>query len=97
MTEDKARIVISSVRRWNKQSNKTDLELLDNCQTGSISAAVLALFICYESMDTVIQQPQVGSIFMIVSGIAFSMMVNRVGQCIGTKRILFQKGRFNLD
>jgi len=97
MTEDKARIVIASVRRSNKQSNKTDLELLDDCQTGCISTAVLALLLFFESINTVIEHPQSGSAGLLICAIAFSIMVNRVGKCIGTKRILFQKERFNLD
>ena len=97
MSENKARMVIASVRRRRKKSNKTDLELLDESQIESICGAVITFGLCYASIDIVIQHTQIGSIFLVAFGIAFYLLLNRLGQCIATKRILFQKKQFNLD
>ena len=90
-------MVIASVRRRHKKSNTTDLELIDDCQMASISGAVIALIICYACIDIVIQHPQVGSLCLLTFGIVLILLLRRLGQCVGTKRILFQMKRFNLE
>ena len=97
MTTDEARQMIIFVHRRNKNSNKTDVELLDNCQMESIQLTLLAILICYIASDLISQYPTAGSLLLIIGSAFCAVMFNRVSKCAGAKKILFEKRCLNLD